>query len=133
MYEPMKQVTEKFPLWLEQNKNKITEKEWNQRNNQYECFQKLVQVYEEQDNNNNNEQTMNTGRLLELMQQVQEYGQPPSEIINEIAPGLELDEDGLPKMNGGGGGGGGGMSPLFNMMAGGNKNPGEGGEDCQIM
>ncbi|OEU16866.1 Pex19 protein, partial [Fragilariopsis cylindrus CCMP1102] len=95
MYEPMKQVTEKFPLWLEQNKNKISEKEWNQRNNQYGCFQKLVQVYEEQDNdnssnNNNNNGTTSTGRLLELMQQVQEYGQPPCEIINEIAPGLEL-------------------------------------------
>ena len=48
-----------------------------------------------------------------------------------IAPGLELDEDGLPKMNNIPGGGG-GMSPLFNMMGGGSKTPGE-GEECQIM
>jgi hypothetical protein len=44
------------------------------------------------------------------MQQVQEYGQPPAEIIQEIAPGLNLDADGVPKFQvfpgsmGGGGG-----------------------------
>jgi hypothetical protein len=34
------------------------------------------------------------------MQDVQQYGQPPAEIIQEIAPGLELDEDGMPKLDG---------------------------------
>lgn len=28
------------------------------------------------------------------------YGQPPPEIIKEIAPGLELDEEGVPKLDG---------------------------------
>jgi hypothetical protein len=27
------------------------------------------------------------------------YGQPPEEIIKDIAPGLELDEDGVPKID----------------------------------
>ena len=27
------------------------------------------------------------------------FGQPPQDIINEIAPGLELDDDGMPKIN----------------------------------
>jgi hypothetical protein len=41
-------------------------------------------------------------RLMTLMQDVQEYGQPPMEIIQEIAPGLELDQDtGMPKLNNG--------------------------------
>jgi hypothetical protein len=44
------------------------------------------------------------------------YGQPPQDIINEIAPGLELDEDGMPKMN-----------PLEGMFGGG------GNEECRIM
>jgi peroxin-19 len=35
---------------------------------------------------------------MDIMQEVQEYGQPPAEIIREIAPGIELDEDGAPKM-----------------------------------
>lgn len=43
------------------------------------------------------------------------YGQPPHEIIQEIAPGLELDNEGMPKFN-----------PLTN--GGGINN-----EDCCIM
>jgi peroxin-19 len=39
---------------------------------------------------------------MDLMQEAQEFGQPPADIIKEIAPGLELDENGLPKLNGSG-------------------------------
>lgn len=39
---------------------------------------------------------------MELMQEVQEYGQPPVEIIQEIAPGIELDDEGMPKLDGSG-------------------------------
>lgn len=28
------------------------------------------------------------------------YGQPPADIIKELAPGLEFDEEGMPKMDG---------------------------------
>ena len=59
------------------------------------------------------------------MQQVQEYGQPPAEIIQEIAPGLDLDPDGVPKFQfpglGGGGTGGGPLPPGMNE------------EDCVVM
>jgi len=44
------------------------------------------------------------------------FGQPPTEIIKDIAPGLELDADGLTKMDGSGG------MPF----------PG-GDEDCRVM
>lgn len=43
-----------------------------------------------------------TKQLMVLMQEVQEYGQPPEEIIKEIAPGMELDANGLPKVDGSG-------------------------------
>ena len=33
---------------------------------------------------------------MELMQQAQEFGQPPEEIIQDIAPDLQLNEDGSP-------------------------------------
>jgi hypothetical protein len=40
----------------------------------------------------------NYPRLMELMSDIQEYGQPPAEIIKELAPGLEFNEDGMPIM-----------------------------------
>ena len=38
--------------------------------------------------------------LMELMQDVQQYGQPPAEIIKELAPGLEFNAEGMPVMPG---------------------------------
>ena len=37
-------------------------------------------------------------RLMELMFELQEYGQPPAEIIKGLAPGLQFDENGMPIM-----------------------------------
>jgi len=91
MYEPMKQVSERFPEWLKENKSRISEEDYTNRCKQYECFQRLIHLYETKPND--------VESLMMLMQEVQEYGQPPPEIVKEIAPGLELDEDGIPKMD----------------------------------
>jgi peroxin-19 len=64
------------------------------REKQCICFQRLVRVYETEPDN--------VPCLMDLMQEVQEYGQPPSEIIQEIAPGIELDAEGMPKIDGSG-------------------------------
>lgn len=35
---------------------------------------------------------------MELMFDLQQYGQPPAEIIKDLAPGLKFDENGMPIM-----------------------------------
>jgi hypothetical protein len=67
---------------------------------------------------------------MELMFTMQEYGQPPADIIKDLAPGLKFDENGIPIMpNMGAGmmpdmpGGGSGIPNLSDMsenMANGN-------------
>jgi hypothetical protein len=37
-------------------------------------------------------------RLMELMFDIQQYGQPPADIIRDLAPGLKFDENGMPIM-----------------------------------
>ena len=39
----------------------------------------------------------NTDKVVELMQRMQECGQPPAEIVKELGGGVELDENGMPK------------------------------------
>jgi len=90
MYEPMKQVAGRFPDWLKENAAYLDAKELEEREKQCNAFQDLVRAYETEPEN----QT----KIMELMQQVQEFGQPPKEIIAEVAPELELDEDGMPKL-----------------------------------
>ena len=56
----------------------------------YQTFQKLVLTYETEPDN--------FPRILELMQDLQEKGNPPTDIIKELAPGLELTPEGMPMM-----------------------------------
>eukprot|EP00934_Nitzschia_sp_Nitz4_P007671 Nitzschia sp. Nitz4//scaffold38_size140716//110198//111094//NITZ4_003162-RA/size140716-augustus-gene-0.127-mRNA-1//1//CDS//3329550123//7661//frame0 len=106
MYEPMKDVADKFPEWLEANKSKLSASDYQKYEKQYESFKKVVKQYETNPDD--------FGSLMELMQEVQEYGQPPADIVNELAPGLELGEDGMPKVN-----------PLDQMLG--------NGDDCCLM
>uniref|UniRef100_A0A7S1XKR9 Peroxin-19 n=1 Tax=Phaeomonas parva TaxID=124430 RepID=A0A7S1XKR9_9STRA len=90
MYEPMKAVCEKFPEWLADKREHLSEDDYQRYGKMYQGFQRLVATYETEPDN--------FPRLMELMQDVQEFGQPPAEIIKELAPGLEFNEDGMPIM-----------------------------------
>ena len=108
MYEPMKEVCTRFPKYLAEHKDTLSPEEYTRYGTQYQYFQRIVHVYETEPNN--------FDRLMELMQDIQEYGQPPVEIIQELAPELEFDAEGMPMFNpgeGGGGRGGVGMPPFF--------------------
>jgi len=94
MYEPMKDICDQFPQWLAENKSKITKEEYERYGKQYQYFQRIVHVYEHDPEN--------TARLSELMHDIQEYGQPPSELIKKLAPDLEFGQDGIPVMDGAG-------------------------------
>jgi peroxin-19 len=130
MYEPMKQITEAFPKFLQQKKDKLSNEEYQRYVNipctsllfyfsslvpfsflhqtcpicysfsfqpcgllyryghQYQHFQRLIHVYETDPENYE--------KLTELMQEIQQYGQPPPEILQEVAPDLKFNSDGLP-------------------------------------
>jgi len=90
MYVPMKSVAERFPDWLATRTGSISEAEYNNYGRMYQCFQKLVLTYELEPDN--------FPRVLELFQDLQDTGNPPVEIIKELAPGLELGADGMPAM-----------------------------------
>ncbi|CAG8612175.1 5258_t:CDS:2, partial [Cetraspora pellucida] len=91
LYEPMKEFVQKYPKWLEENKSKVSEEDYERYEKQSKYIQKIIEKYEAPDFDENNEQ-QNKAILQEL-------GQPPAEILNELAPGIELDEQGMPKIS----------------------------------
>lgn len=130
MYEPMKDICQQYPKWLAENKTRISETEYQNYGKQYQYFQRIVHLYENDPDN--------TARLAELMNDLQEYGQPPSELVQELAPDLQFDSDGMPQMDGMNMGGFEGLFPPFNseMMNGMNhhdKNSPNSEDDCSIM
>ncbi|KAL6501552.1 hypothetical protein OROGR_026685 [Orobanche gracilis] len=82
LHEPMKEMGERYPIWLEENKPKLGDKEYAQYSHQYELIKELNQVYETEPDNFN--------KIVELMQKMQGCGQPPNDIVQELAPGFDL-------------------------------------------
>lgn len=82
LYEPMKEIGERYPKWLEENKAKLTNEEYARYSQQYEFIKDLNQVYEAEPENFN--------KIVELMQKMQECGQPPNDIVQELAPDFDL-------------------------------------------
>ena len=111
MLEPCKQICEKFPEWLALHKKNLSNAEYENYGKQYQAFQKILAVYETEPDN--------FPRLMELMFDMQAFGQPPADIITDLAPGLRFDENGMPIMpNMGAGmmpGGEGNMPNMDNM------------------
>jgi peroxin-19 len=92
MFTPMSLICEKYPEWLADNEDSLSKEDYTRYGKQYQYFQQIVALYETEPDN--------YPRLLELFQDMQETGQPPAEIVKELAPGLEFGKDGMPVMAG---------------------------------
>ncbi|KAJ3190051.1 hypothetical protein HDU85_000342 [Gaertneriomyces sp. JEL0708] len=101
LYEPMKDLAARYPEWLQANESKIAKDELDKYRQQYEYVLEIVKVYDQ----SGEEVTAEEGKhVAELMQKMQDCGNPPEEILKELAPGMELGSDGMPKMPGMGSG-----------------------------
>ncbi|XP_020225532.1 peroxisome biogenesis protein 19-2 [Cajanus cajan] len=82
LHEPMKEIAEKYPKWLEEHKTSLSKEEYERYSHQYELIRNLNEVYENDSGN--------FTKIVELMQKMQECGQPPNDIVKELAPDFDL-------------------------------------------
>ncbi|KAL2621674.1 hypothetical protein R1flu_001879 [Riccia fluitans] len=101
LHEPMKEIGDRYPQWLVANKSKISQEDYSRYTRQHQFIIQLCDVYESTPDD--------FPKVMELMQNMQNCGQPPSDIVKELAPGLDLDQDGLPMLPDFGGAGAGGQ------------------------
>lgn len=78
LYQPMKEIGERYPPWLEEHKGSLDSDEYSKYTQQYEYIQKICEIYESDTDDFNG--------LMSLLQEMQECGQPPQEIIDELSP-----------------------------------------------
>ncbi|KAH7432440.1 hypothetical protein KP509_07G022700 [Ceratopteris richardii] len=88
LHEPMKELCEKYPQWLETNKCKFGDEEFNRYSKQYEYMKELCDVYESTPDD--------FPRIVEVMQNIQACGQPPDELAQEVGPGMDAKREGFP-------------------------------------
>ncbi|TDL20509.1 Pex19-domain-containing protein [Rickenella mellea] len=96
LYEPLKELRDKFPAYLSENASKLSMEDKSRFNNQLDCVTKIVAVFEDPTYSDDNHEK--GAQVATLMNEMQSFGSPPTEIMGDLPPGLELGPDGLPKM-----------------------------------
>ncbi|KAJ8775326.1 hypothetical protein K2173_020330 [Erythroxylum novogranatense] len=82
LHEPMKEIGERYPKWLEEHKTSLNKEEYERYSHQYKLIKDLNEVYDKEPDN--------FTKIVDLMQKMQECGQPPSDIVTELAPDIDL-------------------------------------------
>lgn len=82
LHEPMKEIGERYPKWLEDHKASLNKEEYDHYFHQYELIKQLNEAYENDPGN--------FTKIVDLMQKMQECGQPPNDIVQELAPDFDL-------------------------------------------
>ncbi|PSC68797.1 Metal transporter Nramp3 [Micractinium conductrix] len=88
LYQPMKDIGDKYPGWLVANKDALSGEDYGRYEKQYGYIQRICALYEANPSD--------FAQLIELLQAMQQCGQPPQEIVDELAPGMQFGSDGLP-------------------------------------
>ncbi|KAK6935176.1 Pex19 protein [Dillenia turbinata] len=82
LHGPMKEIEERYPKWLEEHKDNLSKEEFDRYSHQYELIKEINQVYENDPGN--------FTKIVEIMQKMQDCGQPPNDIVHELAPDFDL-------------------------------------------
>ncbi|ODV91354.1 hypothetical protein CANCADRAFT_24304 [Tortispora caseinolytica NRRL Y-17796] len=96
LYEPMKELYDKYPGWLAQNRDKLSADDTVRYERQLEIVTAIVQRFEAPTYSDSNEEDKKY--ISDKMSQMQDSGSPPSEIMGSMPGGLDLDSDGIPKL-----------------------------------
>ena len=84
LYQPMKDIDSRWPAWLAEQKPKLSAKQFKDYESQAACFHRIVQLYESEPGTTSSRQINN--KVMECMNELQDYGQPPQELVKDLLP-----------------------------------------------
>lgn len=93
LYEPMKELSTKYPEWLEQNRAKLDKAEFDRFSRQRVIVDEIVAKFEEAGYSDDNAQCREF--VWEKMQAMQGEGAPPEDLIANPFPGMGMPGLGL--------------------------------------
>ncbi|KAI8997306.1 Pex19 protein family-domain-containing protein [Pilobolus umbonatus] len=89
LYEPIKDLCAKYPVWLKDNKGKVEQAEYDNYAQQHKICQEIVAKYESPTFNENDEAQAKV--IMDLMTKMQDLGQPPASLLDDMAPGMNFN------------------------------------------
>ncbi|XP_072296311.1 peroxisomal biogenesis factor 19 [Eucyclogobius newberryi] len=93
LYPSLKEITTKYPEWLETNKPTLSSEDFQRYEQQAVVMGDICKLFEREEGAADKERTFES--IMDLMQKLQELGQPPKELAGDAPPGLNFDMDSL--------------------------------------
>ncbi|XP_044764074.1 peroxisomal biogenesis factor 19 isoform X2 [Coccinella septempunctata] len=85
LHPALKEILDQFPDWLKNNKEKISAEDYRRYETQEKLISQVCGILEkEQDSDSNDVKNKRYEEVLELMIKLQDYGQPPVELVGEV-------------------------------------------------
>ncbi|XP_066991160.2 peroxisomal biogenesis factor 19 [Anabrus simplex] len=101
LYPALKEIFDKYPEWLEKNKDQLDPAELERYSKQKTLMgQVCSELEKESDSDSPEVKKQRFNSILELMQKMQDCGHPPKELVSELGPIMTFDEEGNPQLPG---------------------------------
>ncbi|XP_056149181.1 peroxisomal biogenesis factor 19 [Lampris incognitus] len=94
LYPSLKEITAKYPNWLDANKSSLTPEDYQRYEQQAKIMGDICKQFEKEEEGGGHKESIFES-ILELMQQLQDLGQPPKELAGDTPPGLNFDMESL--------------------------------------
>ncbi|TKS79455.1 Peroxisomal biogenesis factor 19 [Collichthys lucidus] len=112
LYPSLKEITTKYPEWLDANKPTLSPEDYQRYENQAKIMGDICNHFEREEQGvGDKESTFES--IMDLMQKLQDLGQPPKELAGDAPPGFNFDMESL---NLGGGAAGAGAAEQCSVM-----------------
>ncbi|RZC42433.1 Pex19 and/or DUF445 domain containing protein [Asbolus verrucosus] len=89
LYPSLKDILDKFPEWLSSNRAKLTKEDAERYENQMKLMEEVCgELEKEKDTDSDEQKKERFEKVLGLMQKLQDYGQPPTDLVGDVGPPL---------------------------------------------
>ncbi|XP_054623488.1 peroxisomal biogenesis factor 19 [Dunckerocampus dactyliophorus] len=90
LYPSLKEITTKYPEWLEANKASLSLEDFQRYEQQAKIMGEICLQFEKEEDKEGAFES-----IMDLMQKLQDLGQPPKELAGDAPPGLNFDIESL--------------------------------------
>ncbi|XP_071397236.1 peroxisomal biogenesis factor 19 [Centroberyx affinis] len=94
LYPSLKEITAKYPEWLDTNKASLSPEDYQRYEQQAKIMGDICKQFEREEQGGAEKESVFES-ILELMQQLQDLGQPPKELAGDAPPGFNFDMESL--------------------------------------
>lgn len=81
LYPPLKDLSTKFPDWLKNNEDKLSDEDFKRYSKQHELVDQVCKYYEEDESESGTIENKRFQNILTTMQEMQQCGQPPEDLV----------------------------------------------------